>query len=107
MRDSYDFYNGYGGRSFVHPTTGLYFNGDWVWLLLNKDDPQRYYGFIPMVDTSTDPTAKDFGVYEQPDFSSITTDFKNYLDRRAIDTTSNARIETYVKRVEEEGFEQN
>ena len=104
-RDSYDFYNGYGGRSFINPTAGCYFNGEYVWLLLNKEDPQRYYGFIPVVDMKTD-TTNDFIDYYANYTSVSTDDFKQYLDVSAVDIMSSAQRSTFIKRVEEEGFEQ-
>jgi hypothetical protein len=91
----YDFFNGIGGRAISAPTSGVYYNGEEVWLIIHKQDTRRFYGFIPVVDFKT-PSYGNFN------FTSVTTiDFEKYFGTQsAIDTKSD---EDYTKRLEEQG----
>ena len=91
----YDFFNGIGGRAISAPTSGVYYNGEEVWLIIHKQDTRRFYGFIPVVDFKT-PNYGNFN------FTSVTTiDFEKYFGTQsAIDTKSD---KDYIKRLEEQG----
>ena len=90
-----DFFNGIGGRAISAPTSGVYYNGEEVWLIIHKQDTRRFYGFIPVVDFKT----PSFGNFN---FTSVTTpDFEKYFGTQsAIDTKSD---KDYTKRKDEQG----
>ena len=102
----YDYHNGYGGRNFMAPTSGLYYNDDEVWLLFHKENPKMFYAFIPKnkfyFGDESNPNNEQ---YESGllDYTSIhTNDFKkNFATKPAIDV-SRGETEEFTKRMEEQ-----
>jgi len=100
----YDYHNGYGGRNFMAPTSGLYYNDDEVWLLFHKENPKMFYGFIPKAKFSMASGDSFNNEDGDVDYTSIhTNDFKkNFATKPAIDV-SKGENETFTKRMEELG----
>ena len=76
-----DYHNGYGGRNFPIPMTGVYYNGEEVFLIFNKADPARFYGFVPAINyDDTNPDQPNLYDYFKADFTSVNTpDFLKYF----------------------------
>ena len=99
------YHNGYGGRNFPIPMTGLYYNGDEVFLIFNKSDPSKFYGYIPAIKYDDRPvsSAQDTDDTFVADFTSVNTpDFLKYFGKViGIDKTSGGVL-ALTKRMEDE-----
>ena len=100
-----DYHNGYGGRNFPASMTGLYYNQEEVFLIFNKDDPVRFYGFVPAIKyDETDPSQPGRYDYLKADFTSVKTlDFKKYFGTMPGIDKTRGETEEFTKRMEERG----
>ena len=77
-----------------------------MFLIFNRDDPKRFYGFVPAIKyDETDPeiTFSD-SEYFKGDFTSVTTnDFKKYFGTMTGIDKSRGETEEFTKRMEQQG----
>ena len=85
--------------------TGLYYNQEEVFLIFNKDDPVRFYGFVPAIKyDETDPSQPGRYDYLKADFTSVKTlDFKKYFGTMPGIDKTRGETEEFTKRMEERG----